>query len=527
MLPGLNIGFFGDPVNLDQIILDPIVGSASGVNFALSRGEDFAAASPILVSSDVTNVGDAVLNIVQISSQQSSGLNSITDFHNGLSAISSTEFIDGGAVAIIPANVSSIDLVSLSRQSSVQFNIGEADMAGVTSMSLAVNSNDNNGNIVAKTVEFSLDPSSFKDGGAGWSSMEEIASLLNQSAITGTVTGTGQVVTLAGLGAFASGQGENMTISSSLDEFTSASMGLGSGEISQAAVLARIDAASDIQILTREGRHIAGTIAGTNSSEKWFAEIGGSQSFFEGAEYRSDYLNLSGDDGYIGVSVDGTFSATDALVDTVDNSVLKLSEVNTPTLGAVSLVKLATMDGEAIEFGARATTAVDGNSTKALKAAFDDLADKKGFRVSIDALNNLHFAHVDGVDFSVQKSSSSYTGVVVSGHSTLDDGAARVLALRTADKKVVLQGSSDSNDMGVVLEDLANKFRALDETSRDGFKLAEIVDANGDTVSLQFYRTDSVDFTVQSTSDDLTHDGGTNASLAQFVPTIDVEVNIK
>ena len=309
---------FWHPVNLDQIILDPIVGSASGVNFALSRGEDFAAASPILVSSDVTNVGDAVLNIVPNSSQQSSGLSSITDFHNGLSAISSTEFIDGGAVAIIPANVSSIDLVSLSRQSSVQFNIGEADMAGVTSMSLAVNSNDNNGNIVAKTVEFSLDPSSFKDGGAGWSSMEEIASLLNQSAITGTVTGTGQVVTLAGLGAFASGQGENMTISSSLDEFTSASMGLGSGEISQAAVLARIDAASDIQILTREGRHIAGTIAGTNSSEKWFAEIGGSQSFFEGAEYRSDYLNLSGDDGYIGVSVDGTFSATDALVDTVD-----------------------------------------------------------------------------------------------------------------------------------------------------------------------------------------------------------------
>ena len=45
--------------------------------------------------------------------------------------------------------------------------------------------------------------------------------------------------------------------------------------------------------------------------------------------------------------------------------------------------------------------------------------------------------------------------------------------------------------------------------------------------NIQFYRTDSVDFTVQSTSDDLTHDGGTNASLAQFVPTIDAEVNIK
>ena len=164
--------------------------------------------------------------------------------------------------------------------------------------------------LLPRPVEFSLDPSSFKDGGAGWSSMEEIASLLNQSAITGTVAGTGQVVTLAGLGAYASGQGENMTISSSLDEFTSASMGLGSGEISQAAVLARIDAASDIQILTREGRHIAGTVAGTNSSEKWFAEIGGSQSFFEVPKYRSDYLNLSGDDGYIGVSVDGTFSAT-------------------------------------------------------------------------------------------------------------------------------------------------------------------------------------------------------------------------
>ena len=147
------------------------------------------------------------------------------------------------------------------------------------------------------------------------------------------------------------------------------------------------------------------------TAPKWFAEIGGSQSFFEGAEYRSDYLNLSGDDGYIGVGVDGTFSATDALLDTVDNSVLKLSEVNTPTLGAVSLVKLATMDGEAIEFGARATTAVDSNSTKALRAAFfDDLADKKGFRVSIDALITCTLRMLMVLTLAHKKSSSSYTG---------------------------------------------------------------------------------------------------------------------
>ena len=55
----------------------------------LSRGEDFAAASPILVASDVTNVGDAVLNIVPKFSPTVlwTELRS-ADFHNGLSAIS-------------------------------------------------------------------------------------------------------------------------------------------------------------------------------------------------------------------------------------------------------------------------------------------------------------------------------------------------------------------------------------------------------------------------------------------------------
>ncbi len=526
-LSGLNLSFFGNPVNLDQIILDPISGSASGVNFALSRGEDFAAASPILISADVTNAGDAFLSMTQNSSQKPSGLSSITKFHNGLSAVSSSQFIDSGAVAVIPANVSSIDLISLSRQSSIQFNVAEADISGVTSMSFDITSTDNNGNPTSKTINFDLDPSSFKDGGAGWGDIEEIASLLNQGAITGTVAGTGQILNFSDIGAYASGLGENMTVSLSLDDFTGASISLGSGRTSDAVVLARIDAASDIQILTREGRHLAGTIAGTDNSEKWFTQIGTSQSFFKGAEYRSEYLNLSGDESYIGVNVDSTFSATDALVETVDNSVLKLSEVATPVLGEVNLVKLSTLDGKIIEFGARATAATDGNSTTALKAAFDELSDKKGFRASIDALNNLHFAHADGVDFSVQKSTSSYKGVEIFGHSTVDDGAARVLALRTSDSKVELQGSSDSNTTSVVLADLATQFRTLDETGRRGFKLVEMKDVNGDTTSLQFYRIDGSDFTAQSTSDDLTHDGGSNGSPVQFLPTIDAEVNIQ
>ena len=525
-LPGLKVQFFGEPVNLDQIILDPISGSASGVNFALSRGEDFAAASPVLVSADVSNVGDAVLSMAPTSASSPSGLASIAEFHNGLSAISSSQFVQGGAVAVIPANVSSIDLLSLSRQSSSQFNVADTEMAGVVSMSLDIKSVDNSGNPVSKTVNFNLSPSSFKDGSAGWSDMKEIASLLNQGAITGTVSGTGQTVTFAGLGAYASGFEENMTISLSSDDFSAASLGLGSGKVSNAALLARIDAASDIQILTREGRHIAGTVAASNSTEKWRTQIDNSPPFIKGAVYRSDYLNLSGDQGYIGVKVDSTFNATDALVETSDNSVLKLSELATPAAGEFNAVKLSTTDGNVVEFGARAAASADGNSVKALKAAFDDLADKKGFSVSLDALNNLHFARSDGLDFSVQKSTSTYKAVFVSGHSTINDGASRTLALRTPDAKVVLQGTSNSNVESTVLGDLASQFRALDEVGRQGFNLAEITDSSGNTVSLQFYRVDGSDFTIQSTSDDLVHDGGSNAASAQFTPTIAAEVNI-
>ncbi|HCH20939.1 MAG TPA: hypothetical protein DEX33_05985, partial [Cellvibrionales bacterium] len=480
----------------------------------------------ILVSADVSNVGDAVLSMAPTSASHSSGLNSISEFHNGLSAISSSQFIQGGAVAVIPANVSSIDLLSLSRQSTSQFNVGASEMAGVLSMSLDINSVDNSGNPVAKTVNFNLSPSSFKDSGAGWNDMKEIASLLNQGAITGTVLGAGQAVTFADLGAYASGFEENMTISLSSDDFAAGSIGLGSGTASNAAVVARIDAASDIQILTREGRHIAGTVAAANSTEKWRTQIDNSEVFVKGAAYRSDYLNLSGNQGYIGVKADSTFNATDALVEISDNSVLKLSELATPASGEVNAVKLSTTDGNALEFGARATASADGNSVKALKAAFDDLYDKKGFSASLDALNNLHFARTDGLDFSVQKSTSTYKAVSVSGHSTINDGASRILALRTPDSKVVLQGTSNSNVEGTVLADLATQFRGLDEAGRQGFHLAETTNSNGNTVSLQFYRIDGSDFTVQSTSDDLAHDSGSNATSAQFTPTIAAEVNI-
>ena len=85
---------------------------------------------------------------------------------------------------------------------------------------------------------------------------------MNVGTITGVVRGSGESVSLASLGGFVSGAQGNLTFSLTENDFSAATALISGGRIVDGAVTAGISAESDVQIFTREGRHVAGTLQG-------------------------------------------------------------------------------------------------------------------------------------------------------------------------------------------------------------------------------------------------------------------------
>ena len=67
------------------------------------------------------------------------------------------------------------------------------------------------------------------------------------------------------------------------------------------AVTAATAVESDVQIFTREGRHIAGTLQTDIGREALQAMMTEANGFNNGAVYIGDYLNRSGEVGYLGI----------------------------------------------------------------------------------------------------------------------------------------------------------------------------------------------------------------------------------
>ena len=203
-----------------------------------------------------------------------------------------------------------------------------------------------------------------------------------------------------------------------------------------------------------------------------------------------------------------TGSATLSNNSKVKNASFVVSENATPSAGEVNALKL-TAGTSSIEFAAKTDGTSAGNTAAAIKAAFDDLKDKKGFAASI-ANNLVTFTRTDGQNLTVQKSANTYKGIEVKAHTTVNDGAVRTVTLGLGTSDELALQTTNTNTGATMLDELQTAFNALTETAQKGYKIARTSDA------IQFYRLDGTTFTIHSDSDDLTHDAGNNTSAAQF-----------
>ena len=315
MFGGVEISFRGQPNQFDQFVYNPVGGSAGGVALALRRPEDIAAASQHVVSADPNNKNQVLVDARSVSTDKAPSLPTIEDtFGNGVSAIAATEFLNGGAVASIPADVSNIDILSLAKQSQVQFGLSETDLQNASTLSVGLKSVDSNGTVVTDTLSFDVGFLSVKGFSGNWQDTEQIADLLNRGIIKGALASDPNTpITLTDAGAFASGSGGFLNLSHRKADFTSGTISKSTGGTAEGVVSERVSDASEIQIFTTEGRHLAGTVPSNDAVVQYQAAMTAENGFNTSAVYVGDYLNQSGDDGYLGMSVK-TFDQSNLLV---------------------------------------------------------------------------------------------------------------------------------------------------------------------------------------------------------------------
>ncbi|MDA7599586.1 flagellar hook-associated protein FlgK [Alphaproteobacteria bacterium] len=310
-LPGASITFSAGAKDGDEFVYTTAKGAAASITMTLQRAQEIAAASTQLVYADSANNSTASISIApatQTTSDTLSPLDAVLG--NGVSTIGAGSFLRDGSVAIIPANASAVDLLSLTQQSTAKFVVTDAELADLNGFDLAITDSDG----TTKTYSFSTKYSDIYDTGS-FTDASDLADLINQGAFTATngvdfENNALKKFTLRDLGGFVSGEGGSVTFSIASGDFaTSSKVDFATSTDRTGAVTARNDTASTIQIFTRDGRHLAGTALSSAEQTELFTAANG---FSTGAVYNSTYLNV--DNGYLGMDVAVASGAANTLM---------------------------------------------------------------------------------------------------------------------------------------------------------------------------------------------------------------------
>ena len=277
---GFQVEIIGQPQDGDGFQISPSSTKAGAMKFHLLNAEDFAAASKNLISRNTSNVGSVELNIIGLTTKDEINHPPRIDqvFSSSENPLVATTFLKDGPITTIPSTTKSINLSSLGNQSSGTFTISDADIKGFSSFNIKLTDGSNNEEITISSAA--------TDPGDGIKSVEEFANLLN----SGLMLDGKSRHDFKKLGLFATGSNGYLTIASSTLDIQSSSI-LSRGNSFSPSITnltASEAAASNLQVFTRDGRHISGTALNATQIASLIKKENG---FLESAEYRNDYLN--------------------------------------------------------------------------------------------------------------------------------------------------------------------------------------------------------------------------------------------
>jgi flagellar hook-associated protein 1 FlgK len=286
--PGFDITVVGSPKDGDSFSIMPEANAASSLKFLLKRPQEIAAASSTFVSADNKNIGEANLIVKPgqvVETKIEKPIASVLS--NSKSPIAATNFLRDGLVAIVPAGTDEVSISSFEKQASASFQLSSTEIASLTQLRFELDGSGNDGPFTFNISYSNAHPNALS--GEKWTNLTEVAELLNN----GVLRSSGGV-SLSELGLHASGGEGSLTLVSANGKFektgSNVAQLVASVGTTSAKILDPVDA-SDIQILTREGRHIAGSaLTAAQISNLLNVDNG----FSAEATYRGDYLNASG-----------------------------------------------------------------------------------------------------------------------------------------------------------------------------------------------------------------------------------------
>ena len=303
-LPGMQVRFFGEAFDNDDLTVNPARGAAESMLFALTRGEQLAAASSRLSYADSANDSTADIIVSDAAAVAAADVPELTTvLSNSISTIASTQFLKDGAISVVPKNVENLDLVSLTQQAEANFAVSELHIPDLSTLTIGMLAEDG----TSSAASFSLSSTLYLDSDESWTDIGQIADMLNVGGITGS-DNSGQDVTLADLGIMASGHEGKLTLAMASGEFASATLSHASGSIN-GEITAPATTASNIQVFTRDGRHIAGSTLDAGTQASLMTKANG---FYTEAQYNDSYLNV--DNGYLGIGITRRGTASENLL---------------------------------------------------------------------------------------------------------------------------------------------------------------------------------------------------------------------
>ena len=321
-MPGFNLTISGKPNDGDVLTISPELKVASVIKFQLGRPQEIAAASANAVFADNSNTGEASLIVDTGQKPEIVVKKPVSNLlMNSQSPVEATVFLRNGLVGTIPAGTSQISLASFAEQAAAKFEIAAVDVSNLNQLHFELDGGQHDGSHLFN-IGYSV---AFPEAASGlaYESMVEVANLLNEGVLK---SNNGK--SFDDLGLYANGSSGSITIVSSGANFkkdggNTAQIFAGVNTID--GVLADRVEASDIQIFSREGRHLAGSALTLSEIDSYLTVANG---FSVSANYRDDYLNNQ-EYGYRGTSLDSFFDGGQYSLVTGSNGVAASALVGT------------------------------------------------------------------------------------------------------------------------------------------------------------------------------------------------------
>lgn len=289
-LGGVTLHMSGAPRDGDRIAITQTDG-AINMRFLPGETSQIAAASATLVAATPGNGGNATVAMTPLAAVPSGIVPLASLLAPG--AAGAVSLLQPGVVGIVPAGTATLDLASLGTQATLDFTLSAAQAGAATTLAFQV---------AGQSHQFDLSAYANGDPVPADRAASDLAADLAAGRLRST---TG--LTLAETGVAAAGAGMQLSLSSASGAFDAGGI-TGAGAPSTGVATAAQAAGGTIQVLTREGRHIAGTPLDAAQIASLITVANG---FLPGAVYNSSDLNATDDTAYRGMSVDMALPAGD------------------------------------------------------------------------------------------------------------------------------------------------------------------------------------------------------------------------